>query len=131
MYTATTHAVRVTVTPQYSVERSAPAKQQFFWHYTIEITNLGLPTVQLLTRHWRITDASGRNSQVDGDGVVGEQPVLKAGESFTYTSGVPLTTSSGFMRGTYGMRLVDGDRRFAVEIPAFSLDAPDDQPVFN
>ncbi|MGE0585481.1 MAG: Co2+/Mg2+ efflux protein ApaG [Flavobacteriaceae bacterium] len=131
MYSATTHGIRVTVTPEYSAEKSTPAQQHYFWHYTIEIANLGMPAVQLLTRHWRITDALGRNSAVDGEGVVGEKPILKAGESFTYTSGVPLATRSGFMRGHYGMCDVDGDRRFLVEIPAFSLDTPDDQPVFN
>ncbi|MCB1476992.1 MAG: Co2+/Mg2+ efflux protein ApaG [Rhodobiaceae bacterium] len=131
MYSATTHEIRVTVTPEFSPEKSTPTKQHFFWHYTIEITNLGMPAVQLLTRHWRITDAHGRNSIVDGEGVVGEKPVLRAGESFTYTSGVPLATPSGFMRGEYGMCQVDGDQRFKVEIPAFSLDTPDDQPVVN
>lgn len=79
--------------------------------------------MQLKTRHWRITDASGRLQEVKGPGVVGEEPVLKPGESFEYTSGVPLPTPSGFMLGSYGM-ITDGGEHFDIEIPAFSLDAP-------
>ncbi len=121
MYEAVTREVAVTVTPRYSPERSSPANSYFFWTYTINITNRGSETVQLKTRHWRITDAGGKEQEVKGPGVVGEQPVLKPGESFDYTSGVPLQTPSGFMRGSYGMATESGEP-FDIEIPAFSLD---------
>jgi ApaG protein len=86
--------------------------------------------VQLKTRHWRITDATGRLQEVRGAGVVGEEPVLKAGESFEYTSGVPLQTSSGFMTGTYGMVTPAGEH-FDIEIPAFSLDSGSSKRTIN
>ena len=121
MYEAVTCDVTVTVAPRYSPERSSPSNSYFFWTYTINITNRGPDTVQLKTRHWLITDANGKEQEVRGPGVVGEQPVLKPGESFDYTSGVPLQTPSGFMRGSYGMVTASGDP-FDVEIPAFSLD---------
>src|SRR5581483_1557194 len=103
MYRAVTRNIQVTVEPRFLPERSSPDNGYFFWAYTIEITNSGSETVQLRTRHWRITDALGRLQEVKGAGVVGEEPVLKAGESFEYTSGVPLPTPSGFMSGSYGM----------------------------
>ena len=109
------------MTPRFVTERSSPEHGYFFWAYTIEITNLGSGTVQLKTRHWHITDALGRVQEVRGAGVVGEEPVLKSGESFEYTSGVPLPTPSGFMVGTYGMVSETGEH-FDIDIPAFSLD---------
>ena len=123
MYRTTTRSIEVRVTPRFLEERSSPEKGQYFWAYTIEIVNRGPETVQLQSRHWRITDAMGRTQEVRGAGVVGEQPVLKPGQSFEYTSGVPLTTASGFMAGTYGMVSAKGER-FDIEIPAFSLDSP-------
>ncbi|HEV2956545.1 MAG TPA: Co2+/Mg2+ efflux protein ApaG [Xanthobacteraceae bacterium] len=123
LYRAITRAIEVRVTPRFLDERSSPDKGQYFWAYTIEIVNRGSETVQLQTRHWRITDAVGRTQEVRGAGVVGEQPVLKPGQSFEYTSGVPLNTASGFMAGTYGMVSAKGER-FDIEIPAFSLDSP-------
>jgi len=86
--------------------------------------------VQLKTRHWRITDALGRLQEVKGAGVVGEEPVLEPGQSFEYTSGVPLPTPSGFMVGTYGMVSAQGES-FDIDVPAFSLDAPDVERVIN
>jgi ApaG protein len=130
MYRAVTREIEVTVSPKFLPERSAPAKGHFFWAYTVAITNLGATTVQLMTRHWHITDAQGRVQEVRGAGVVGEQPVLEPGESFEYTSGVPLPTSSGFMTGSYGMVTGDGDH-FDVEIPAFSLDAAQGAHTIN
>lgn len=121
MYRAVTHAIEVTVTPRFLPERSSPENGYYFWAYTIAITNRGTETVQLKTRHWKITDAHGRLQEVRGAGVVGEQPVLAPGESFEYTSGVPLPTPSGFMRGSYGMVTMSG-KSFDIEIPAFSLD---------
>src|SRR3974390_2786748 len=122
MYRAVTRSIEVKVTPRFLPERSSHEKSYFFWSYTIEISNHGKNTVQLKTRHWRITDAFGRIQEVRGAGVVGEEPVLKAGESLEYTSGVPLPTPSGFMVGSYGMIGEAGDV-FEIEIPAFSLDS--------
>ena len=123
MYQAVTHSVRVTVEPAFDPERSEPEESRFFWRYSIEIANLGDKTVTLKERHWRITDAAGRQQEVRGPGVVGEQPTLKPGEAFRYTSGCPLTTPSGMMVGEYRMVGEDG-RSFEVAIPAFSLDSP-------
>jgi ApaG protein len=130
MYSAVTHHIRVTVSPKFLVERSAPDEGLFFWAYTIEIANGGGRTVQLTHRHWRIVDAEGREEEVRGPGVVGETPTLKPGETFRYTSGCPLKTPSGFMQGTY--RMVDeAGGAFEVEIPAFSLDSPYGRRVVN
>jgi len=122
MYRAVTHSIEVQVTPRFMSERSSPENGYYFWAYTIVITNRGTDTVQLKTRHWKITDAHGRLQEVRGAGVVGETPVLEPGESFEYTSGVPLPTPSGFMVGTYGMVSAAGEG-FDVQIPAFSLDS--------
>lgn len=130
MYRATTRNIQVTVTPEYSSDRSAPDEGEYFWAYTIEILNLGEETVQLVSRHWKIVDANGRTEEVKGPGVVGEQPVLHHGERFEYTSGVPLKTPSGLMSGTYQMITEDGDD-FDAEVPAFSLDAPSAKRVMH
>lgn len=130
MYTAVTHDIQVTVLPEFLEDRSEPEEGQFFWAYTIEITNLGRAEVQLLARHWIITDGVGRVETVKGLGVVGEQPVLNPGETFRYTSGCPLRTPSGMMSGTYRMADRNG-RSFTVEIPAFSLDSPHAKRVLN
>jgi len=130
MYRAITRNIEVVVTPRFVPDRSSPENNYFFWAYTIAITNNGTDTVQLKTRHWRITDASGRRQEVRGPGVVGEEPVLKSGESFEYTSGVPLQTPSGFMVGSYGMVSAGGEH-FDIEIPAFSLDSADAKPTIN
>jgi ApaG protein len=130
MYQAVTRDIEVIVTPRFLPDRSSPDNGYFFWAYTIEITNRGAQTVQLKTRHWKITDAHGRLQEVRGAGVVGEQPVIKPGESFEYTSGVPLPTPSGFMLGTYSMETPDGDN-FDIEIPAFSLDSAHAKHTIN
>jgi len=122
-YTAITRAIEVSVEPTYLEARSSPENFQYFWAYRVRIENRGRETVQLLTRHWMITNARGEFSEVKGPGVVGEQPVLKAGESFEYTSGVPLNTPSGMMGGAYQMETESGER-FDIEIPTFSLDLP-------
>ena len=129
-YRAETRQIEVKAVPRFMPERSSPENGYFFWAYTITLTNLGDETVQLKTRHWRITDAQGRLQEVRGAGVVGEQPVLKPGESFEYTSGVPLPTPSGFMTGTYGMASAAGEA-FEITIPTFSLDSPDSQRTIN
>ena len=130
MYKAVTRGIEVMVTPRFLPERSASDKNYYFWAYTIEITNRGATTVQLKTRYWRITDAFGRVQEVRGAGVVGEEPVLEPGGSFEYTSGVPLPTPSGFMAGSYGMVTGAGER-FDIEVPAFSLDGPEDKRTVN
>ena len=130
MFVARTHDIEVKVTPRFLPERSSADKRQFFWSYTVVITNHGCETVQLETRHWRITDAFGRQQEVRGAGVVGEQPVLVPGATYEYTSGVPLPTGSGFMVGSYGMRSSTGEP-FTVDIPAFSLDPPQQQRTVN
>jgi ApaG protein len=130
MYRAVTRNIEVVVKPRFVADRSSVDNNYFFWAYTIVITNDSDKTVQLKTRHWRITDASGRCQEVRGAGVVGEEPVLKVGETFEYTSGVPLQTPSGFMVGTYGMVTADGEH-FDIEIPAFSLDAGEGKRTLN
>ena len=130
MYRATTRSIQVTVTPAYQADRSAPEEAEYFWAYTIEIINLGLDVVQLRSRAWRITDSNGKVQEVGGPGVIGEQPILRPGESFEYTSGCPLRTPSGIMAGHYEMRDEKGDV-FDVEIPPFSLDLPDSEPLLN
>jgi ApaG protein len=123
MYSQSTRSIRITVEPTYLDDQSAPDEQRFVWAYHIRIENQGPETVQLRSRYWRITDARGKVQEVRGAGVVGEQPVLKPGESFEYTSGTPLPPASGFMVGTSQMENETGER-FAVAVPAFSLDSP-------
>lgn len=130
MYTAVTHDIQVTVLPEYLGDRSDPDEGRYFWAYTVEITNMGRATVQLLARHWVITDGLGRVEHVRGLGVVGEQPILNPGDTFRYTSGCPLSTPSGMMVGTYRMSDADGGS-FTVDIPAFSLDSPDAPRTLN
>ena len=130
MYEAVTHRVKVTVEPTFEPDRSDPDERRYFWRYAIEIVNLGDKPVTLMERHWRITDADGRQQEVRGPGVVGEQPTIEPGQAFRYTSGCPLTTPSGMMVGEY--RMVDSEgRSFKVSIPAFSLDSPDGKRVLN
>jgi len=123
MYEAVTRGVRVRVTPKYLEDESAPAEERFFWAYTIDIINEGSETVQLRSRHWRITDAAGHTEEVRGPGVVGKTPVLAPGASFRYTSGCPLGSPSGIMVGSYQMTTEAGEL-FNVAVPAFSLDSP-------
>ncbi|MFN7113516.1 MAG: Co2+/Mg2+ efflux protein ApaG [Alphaproteobacteria bacterium] len=123
MYSSTTHNVTVSVEPVYLDGESVPDRNIFVWAYTVRIENKGGEVLQLRTRHWKITDAMGRVQEVRGPGVVGEQPVLRPGESFEYTSGTPLNTPSGIMTGSYAMETTDG-RMVDVDIPAFSLDTP-------
>ncbi|MBM6592955.1 Co2+/Mg2+ efflux protein ApaG [Microvirga pudoricolor] len=123
MYKAVTRSISVTVVPRFMPEESSPGDARYFFAYTVEIINLGLTRVQLKSRYWRIVDERGHLQEVRGAGVVGKQPVLGPGESFSYTSGCPLSTPSGTMQGTYLMVTPDGEA-FDVEIPAFSLDSP-------
>jgi ApaG protein len=123
MYSEITRDIRITVRPFYLEDQSSPEEMHFVWAYHVRIENQGADTVQLRNRYWRITDSLGRVQEVRGAGVVGEQPVLKPGEAFEYTSGTPLTTPSGIMVGTYQMESDKGEL-FDVKIPAFSLDSP-------
>lgn len=123
MYMTTTRAIQVSVEPFYLAEQSEPDRERWVFGYRVRIENSGGETVQLLNRHWRITDALGRVVEVRGEGVVGEQPRLEPGEAFQYTSGTPLPTPTGIMAGSYEMVNADGEQ-FEVAIPAFSLDAP-------
>jgi ApaG protein len=129
-YSQTTRGIRIIVTPTFLDEQSDPADNHFVWAYTVTISNVSPTTVQLTGRTWLITDAKGITETVQGPGVVGEQPILREGDTFTYTSGCPLSTPSGLMRGHYDMRTVDGET-FDAEIPAFSLDSPYDVRTLN
>jgi ApaG protein len=116
-------AIKIDVVTRYLPEQSAPGENRFVFAYTITINNLGESAVRLLSRHWRITDANNRVQEVRGDGVVGEQPLIDPGRSYTYTSGSMLETPVGTMEGSYAMIGADG-RRFDAPIPVFSLAQP-------
>jgi ApaG protein len=120
---AVTRGIRVHVESRYDPTRSRPDQNQWFFLYTIRITNEGTVTTQLISRHWIITDATGHVEEVRGPGVVGEQPVLGLGQSFEYTSGCPLTTPFGTMHGTYQMVTANGER-FDATIAPFTLTEP-------
>ena len=130
LYRAITRAIAVTVVPTYLEANSSPSRSQYVWAYRIRIENQGLQTVQLLNRHWMITNSRGELNEVKGPGVVGEQPVLKPGESYEYTSGAPLDTPWGLMGGSYEMESESGER-FDIEIPTFSLDSPNQGTVVH
>jgi len=117
------YSVAVTAHSTYLPDQSDEEEDRYVFAYTIRITNNGSATAQLVSRHWIITDAAGQTEEVKGEGVVGEQPVLRTGESFQYTSGCPLKTSTGVMRGTYQMVTEDGDH-FDAEIAPFALHEP-------
>jgi len=120
---ATTRGIRVSVVCEYAPERSRPHDQHWFFLYTITIPNEGADTVQLISRHWIITNGTGHVEEVKGPGVVGEQPVLGPNETFTYTSGCPLPTEFGTMEGTYQMVTKDGET-FDATIAPFTLSGP-------
>ena len=123
VYEAETRGVRVRVVASYLPEESDPEDGRWVWAYVVDIENDGSETIQLIDRHWTITDAHGRVEEVRGPGVVGEQPVLEPGDTYQYTSGCPLGTDSGVMVGSYGMVTAAGER-VEVAIPAFSLHLP-------
>ena len=123
-YQATTRNIRVSLRTFYLEDQSEPEEGKWVWAYQVRIENHGPETVQLMRRTWRITDAHGRVQIVQGDGVVGEQPLLEPRDAFEYTSGTPLDTSSGFMDGTYHMIVTASGEAFDVLIPPFSLDNP-------
>lgn len=121
---AVTEGIRVEVRSEYIAERSDPSEQRWFFAYHIRVTNEGTETTQLVSRHWTITDSDGRTEEVRGPGVVGQQPVLAAGQSYSYTSFCPLRTSFGTMHGTYQMVRVDSGERFDAEVAPFALGEP-------
>jgi ApaG protein len=120
---AITNDVRVEVLSRYSPENSQPLQDTWVFQYTVRITNQGVETVQLISRHWIITDAFEHAEEVKGPGVVGEQPILAPGESFKYSSWCPLKTPMGTMHGTYQMAGAGGSR-FDIQIAPFALKAP-------
>jgi ApaG protein len=120
---AVTRSIRVRVQAEYDPSRSSPQRSQWFFLYTVHIANEGTNTVQLVSRHWVITDGMGKVEEVQGPGVVGNQPVLTPGQSFVYTSGCPLTTPFGTMHGTYQM-VNQSDEKFDIEIAPFALTEP-------
>ena len=123
MYRAVTRDISVTVLPRFVAEESAPDQNRYFFAYTVEITNSGSERVQLRSRYWKIIDGRGQMQEVRGAGVVGEQPTLGPGETFSYTSGCPLATPDGTMEGRYTM-VTEAGATFQAAIPAFSLDSP-------
>ena len=130
MYAETTYDIQVQVQPTYLEDQSSSDENYYVWAYKVRIENQGSRTVQLLNRYWRITDSMGRVQEVRGPGVVGEQPVLKPGDVYEYSSGTPLSTTSGIMVGSYEMSTSEGDR-IEIAIPAFSLDIPDEPRQLN
>ena len=123
MYERITRGIKVSVRPTFLEDQSDPDEDRYVWAYTVRIDNDSAEIVRLRTRRWRITDSKGFTEEVAGEGVVGEQPEIRPGEGFEYTSGAPLATPSGLMVGSYGMETTDGEA-FEVDIPAFSLDSP-------
>lgn len=122
-HAARTEDVIVRVSVSFLPEQSELEKERWFWAYHIRIENCGEAPVQLMTRHWCITDGNGRQQEVEGEGVVGEQPMIGPGESFDYVSGCPLATPNGVMEGSYRMIRTDGTQ-FDAEIPRFPLAGP-------
>ena len=124
MYEALTDNILVRVEPQFLPEESHPSEGRFVWAYTVEIENRSAEEVQLRSRYWRITDANGVSQEVQGEGVVGQQPVIAPGKSFRYTSACPLGAPSGMMLGAYSMIRVADGMQFDIAIPLFALDSP-------
>ena len=130
MYEEITEKIKITVKPEFLDEHSDPDEKRFIWAYHVKIENCGDDTVKLVSRSWTITYAMWRVQEVNGSGVVGENPTLAPGGSFEYTSGTPLNTPSGFMMGSYKMKKNNGSF-FKAQIPAFSLDSPHEKGLQN
>jgi ApaG protein len=124
MVTQVTQGIKISVRTEYKSEYSNPLKNHYFFSYRICIENMGDYPVQLLKRHWYIFDSSGEHSEVEGEGVVGVQPMIAPGELFEYESACSLKTDIGKMQGTYLMDRVDKSQNFYVHIPEFKLVAP-------
>jgi ApaG protein len=123
MYSKTTNGVTVTVIPYFLDDQSSPQEGHYVWAYQVNIKNSSLNTIKLNHRNWIIIDANGKVINIQGEGVVGEFPILEPGESFEYTSGTPLKTTNGFMQGFYLMSHDNGEQ-IKIDIPTFSLDSP-------
>ena len=130
IYQQRTRSIHISVESFYVDDQSSPASNRFVFGYRVQIDNQGDEAVQLMSRYWQIIDSLGRTTEVEGDGVVGEQPLIEPGDQFEYTSGTPLTTPSGVMTGHYQMVTASGET-FDADIPAFSLDAPGAQMRMN
>ncbi len=130
MYEQETAGMIVRVDPQFLPQESRPADSRYVWAYTIEIENRRPDPVQLISRFWRITDENGTTQEVRGDGVIGQQPVIEPGESFTYTSAAPLAAPSGVMMGAYSMQRQNGEA-FDINVPLFALDSPNNSRRVN
>lgn len=124
MVTEVTQGVQITVEAFYQPEYSRPSVNEYMFAYRVTIENRSLQTVKLLRRHWYITDAARANREVEGEGVIGKQPVIEPGATHKYISGCQLSSDIGRMHGTYTMQKINGGRRFEVNIPAFQLIAP-------
>ena len=131
MYEQETSGLLVRVEPRYLPEESAPDEGRYVWAYTIEIENRGEAAVQLISRFWRITDENGLTQEVEGPGVIGQQPVIGPGESFRYTSAAPLAAPSGMMMGAYSMRRIENGEAFDIAVPLFALDSPHHSRLAN
>ena len=130
MYEAITHNIRIRVTPVFLEDQSEPEAGRYLWAYNVIIENESSEAVQLRSRYWHITDAKGRVQEVRGAGVVGEQPIIEPGSSYSYSSGCPLSEPSGMMVGKYHMVSESGEA-FETDIPAFSLDSPEGRGSIN
>ena len=126
-HSTTTNDITVRVSVSFLPEQSEPGQGRWFWAYHVRVENHGDDTVQLISRHWRISDGRGRTSEVEGEGVVGEQPLIMPGGAYDYVSGCPLPTPEGSMVGSYAMELGDGSQML-VAIPHFPLQAPATAP---
>ena len=129
-YKAITKGIAVSVLPTYLEADSSPSSSEYLWSYRVVIENQGQETIQLLNRHWMITNARGELTEVKGPGVIGVQPILKPGATHAYSSGARLNTPSGMMGGSYQMETESGER-FDIEIPTFSLDSPNQGVVLQ
>ena len=123
MYERVTKGIRVSVRPTFLEGQSDPDDDLYVWSYTVRICNDTRDPIRVRTRHWLITNAKGLTEEVRGVGIVGEQPLIRPGENYEYTSGAPLSTPSGMMVGRYGVESAEGEL-FDIDIPAFSLDSP-------
>lgn len=123
MYERVTKGIKVSVKPTFLEGQSDPDDDLYVWSYTVKIHNCTSDNIRVRTRHWLITNAKGLTEEVRGVGIVGEQPLIRPGEKYEYTSGAPLSTPSGMMVGRYGIESAEGEL-FDIDIPAFSLDSP-------
>ena len=123
MYSKTTNDVTVTVKPYFLDDQSSPQESHFVWAYQVNITNSSSKSIKVSHRNWLIIDANGKVINVQGEGVVGEFPIIEPGQTFEYTSGTPLKTNSGIMQGFYLVSQDNGEK-LKIDIPTFSLDSP-------